>query len=102
MLSACTNTGAIKVGPDTYRVSTRVALTGSAGAQGEALETAAKYCQSQQREILVQHTESGECALRGGCGQATVTFYCLAPDDPTLRRPRYTPDPTTRIEIQGH
>ncbi len=75
------------VGPDTYQVSTRVPLTGAAGAQSDALKTANEYCTSLGRQILLQHSASGECALHGGCGNATVTFYCLKPGDPALHRP---------------
>jgi hypothetical protein len=78
VLGACTNTGAIKIAPDTYKVSTRVPFTGGAGAEGEALQTAGQYCQSLNKELLVQRSENSECALHGGCGQASVTFSCLA------------------------
>ncbi|WP_186055202.1 hypothetical protein [Burkholderia gladioli] len=89
LLVACTNTGAIKIGPDTYSVSTRVPLGGPASAKGEALQTANSYCQSQQRELLVDRMQSGECALHGGCGEAEVTFYCLKAGDSALARPHY-------------
>lgn len=99
-LSACSNTGAIKVGPDTYMVSTRVGLSGAAGAKGEALSTAGQYCSSLNKEILVSHYRSNECALHGGCGEAEVTFMCLDKTDTQLRRPNYKSDPNEIVEIQ--
>lgn len=98
-LAACTNTGAIMIGPDTYQVSTRVALSGSSGAQGGALQTANEYCQSQGRQILLQQSAASECALHGGCGQSTVTFYCLKPGDSQLQRPTAIAEPTSRVQI---
>lgn len=52
-LAACTNTGAIKVGPDTYTVSTRVPFGGPASAKGEALTEANKFCASMSQEMLL-------------------------------------------------
>lgn len=98
-LAGCTDTGPIKVGPDTYTISTRVALGGPASAKGEALQEANAFCSSQAKEILLNHVESSECALHGGCGEAEIMFYCLAPGDPQLKRPQFKSDPTERIEI---
>lgn len=84
-LAGCTDTGVLPMGPDTYSVSTRVALSGSSGAKGQALKEAGDYCTAHHREILVKDAQAHECALHGGCGEATVTFMCLDPGDP-----RYT------------
>lgn len=99
MLAGCTNTGAIKIGPDTYTVSTRVPFGGPASAKGEALQEANAYCTSQRREILLQRVQASECALHGGCGEAEIVFYCLAPGDPQLRRPELKAEPNQRIQI---
>ena len=83
----CTDTGPIKIGPDTYTISTRVAFGGPASAKGQALEEANTFCQSKEREMLLGHIEASECALHGGCGEAEIDFYCLLPNDPQLKRP---------------
>ena len=38
ILSGCTDSGPIKVGPDTYTISTRVPFGGPASAKGQALK----------------------------------------------------------------
>jgi hypothetical protein len=91
----------MKVGPDTYAISTRVALGGPASAKGEALQEANAYCSSQGNEILLQHEHSYECALHGGCGEAEIVFYCLIPGDPQLRRPALRAEPNEGIEIEN-
>jgi hypothetical protein len=98
-LSACTDTGPIKVGPDTYTISTRVPFGGPPSAKGQALEEASTFCQSQQRDMLLDHVQSSECALHGGCGEAEIYFYCLSSDDPQLRRPKFSPDPSLKVEV---
>jgi hypothetical protein len=98
-LSACTDTGPIKIGPDTYTISTRVPFGGPASAKGQALQEASTFCQSEQREMLLDHVQSSECALHGGCGEAEIYFYCLTSDDPQLRRPKLRPDPNLKIEV---
>lgn len=99
LLAGCTDTGPIKIGPDTYTISTRVPLGGPASAKGEALQEANSYCSSQGREILLQHEQSSECALHGGCGEAEIEFYCLLPGDPMLKRPEFKAEPNQRVEI---
>ncbi|USX11044.1 hypothetical protein [Paraburkholderia fungorum] len=99
MFAGCTDTGPIKIGPDTYTISTRVPFGGPASAKGEALQEANSYCSSQGREILLQHEQSSECALHGGCGEAEIVFYCLTSGDPQLRRPELKAEPNQRIEV---
>jgi hypothetical protein len=99
-LAGCTDTGPIKVGPDTHTISTRVPFGGPASAKGQALTEANAFCESKTREILLDHEQSSECALHGGCGEAEITFYCLKPDDPQLQRPKFRAEANQRIEIQ--
>jgi hypothetical protein len=82
LLISCADTGPQKIGRDAYSISTRVALSGPAGAKGEALQEANKYCESQNKEVLLQTENSSECALHGGCGEAEITFLCVADNDP--------------------
>lgn len=81
-LGGCADTGPLKIGKDTYSISTRVALSGPAGAKGDALKEANKYCGDQNKEVLLQSENSQECALHGGCGEAEITFLCVAESDP--------------------
>ncbi len=96
---SCTDTGPIKVGPDTYTISTRVPFGGPASAKGQALQEANTFCESKEQEMLLDHIQASECALHGGCGEAELYFYCLAPNDPQLKRPKFRTDPNQKIEI---
>ncbi|WP_266184251.1 hypothetical protein [Dyella humicola] len=82
MLAACADSGPLKIGKDTYSISTRVPLSGPAGAKGDALKEANRFCAGQSKEVLLQTENSQECALHGGCGEAEITFLCVAGDDP--------------------
>jgi len=81
-LSACVNTGPMKIAKDTYSISVRVPFSGPSGAKGEALREANAYCSGQNKQVRLQNISSYECALRGGCGEAEVTFLCLDESDP--------------------
>jgi len=98
-LAGCTDTGPIKVGPDTYTISTRVPFGGPASAKGQALQEANTFCESKGREILLDHVQASECALHGGCGEAEIFFYYLAANDPQLKRPRFSTEPNQKVEI---
>ena len=87
VLAGCADTGPMKVGKDMYTISTRVALSGPAGAKGEALKEANQYCASQQKQVLLQSETSHECALHGGCGEAEIAFMCLDENDPRYSDP---------------
>ena len=81
-LSACSDTGPMKIGKDTYSISVRVALSGPSGAKGQALQEANTFCAGQSKQVLLQTENSYECALHGGCGEAEITFLCLDESDP--------------------
>jgi hypothetical protein len=86
-LVACTDTGPMQIGKDTYSISVRVPLSGPSGAKGQALQEANTFCAKQNRQVLLDHENSHECALHGGCGEAEITFLCLAADDPRYTAP---------------
>jgi hypothetical protein len=100
LLAGCSDSGPIKVGPDTYTISTRVPFGGPASAKGQALKEANGFCESLSREILLDHMQASECALHGGCGEAEIFFFCLSKDDPQLKRQNFRPDPTQKIKIE--
>jgi hypothetical protein len=87
-LSACSDSGPIKIAKDTYSLSMRVAFSGPAGAKGDALEEANKFCVGQSKEVLLQTESSQECALHGGCGEAEITFLCVTENDPRYQQQR--------------
>lgn len=89
----------MKMGPDTYRVTTIAAPLrgGSAGAQTLALEEANKYCTGMDKEIFV--TNVGHRDLNNaGAGSSDVTFRCLDKNDKDLYRPNYESAPRMIIQ----
>ena len=48
ILAGCADSGPMKVGPDTYTISTRVPFGGPASAKGQALKEANTFC----RDVL--------------------------------------------------
>jgi hypothetical protein len=98
VLAGCSTTEVLPVGPDTYRVSGTAinSFGGYTTAETEALTKANEYCQSQGRQLLMLNHQDSAPTL--GSGAAGVTFRCLAPGDPELRRPNYRPGPNVVIE----
>jgi hypothetical protein len=82
VLSACASTGAAMIGKDTYLASARVPFDGESGAKAKALRDAEASCHAQGKLMKLVEMNSHECALHGGCGEAQVTYMCLAKDDP--------------------
>jgi hypothetical protein len=87
VITACADTGPMKIGKDMYSISVRVPFSGPAGAKGQALQEANAFCAKQDRSVLLDHEDSHECALHGGCGEAEITFFCLTADDPRYNAP---------------
>ena len=52
-LCGCADTGAQKIGKDTYTISVRVPFSGPSGAKGQALQEANQFCASQHREMFL-------------------------------------------------
>ena len=101
LLTGCSNTGPLKIGKDTYTVSTRVAFSGEAGAKGDALNEANIFCAMQGKQMLLKNQKSNECALHGGCGEAEIIFWCLSEDDPRYTEAQLRKDNgVTTIELR--
>ncbi len=97
-LAGCVSTGGPQqIGPDSYLIGSTMApiAGGSIAAQGEALQQANAFCASQGRQLLMTSEQTG--VGNRGLG-ATVTFRCLLPGDPELRRPNLKPAPNIVIE----
>jgi hypothetical protein len=102
ILAGCADTGAQKIGRDTYIISVRVAFSGPSGAKKQALTEANAFCAKQNREMLLDHEDSHECALHGGCGEAEITFLCLTEDDPRYNAQRQMRKDNGVTTIENH
>lgn len=91
------STGAMPLGPDTYRVSARASLGNVSESQRMALSDAKLFCESLKKELLVIGTERVEAP---GGGPFEVTFRCLASGDPALVRPTLERAPDTVIQVR--
>ena len=101
-LVACAGTGPMQIGKDTYTISVRVPLSGPSGAKDQALQEANAFCAKQNRQVLLDHENSYECALCGGCGEAEITFLCLAADDPRYIAPHQLRKDNGVLTTEGH
>jgi hypothetical protein len=82
VLAACADSGPIKVGKDSYSITTRVAFTGAASAQANAMTEASQYCTTLHKEMVIHTVSNNECAIHGGCGEAYIQFLCVDAIDP--------------------
>ena len=98
-LSACgtvsRSSGAMQLGPDTYRISARASMGNPTDSQKMALIEAKDYCTVLKREIMVIATEPSK-----SFGPFEVTFRCLIAGDPELVRPTLEKTPDTVIRIK--
>jgi hypothetical protein len=60
------------------------------------------FCAKQNRQVLLDHENSYECALHGGCGEAEITFLCLAADDPRYTAPHQLRKDDGVLTTEGH
>ena len=89
VLSGCSSSTPMKLGPDTYQVtesSHNIFGGGASGAQKEALTSANEHCVKLKKELLVKNINA---TFERPHNNSTVTFYCLNADDPELKRPEY-------------
>jgi hypothetical protein len=100
-LPACAQgTGVLPFGPDTYTVSEHRApiLGGGSEAQRAAITEATDYCENHGKKLLpLNSTQSGLAVNQAAYGNTSfsMTFRCLDPDDPELRRPKFQPATNT-------
>lgn len=88
-----------KMGPDTYTVSSSASPVrgGASGARSMAINAAGAYCQKIDREVMVTNV-AGQTTNVHGAGSVDVTFRCLVPGDPQLKRPVYERSPDVIIQ----
>jgi hypothetical protein len=101
--AACSNSGVLPLGPDTYRIAvTRcagLACGGSAAAHRKAIGEAQEYCAKQGKQFLVIGTNQGGGVYAGSVSaDVQVDFRCLNPGDPGLVRPTLEPVPDVVIQ----
>lgn len=99
LLSACaTNSGVVRLGPDTFLVSASADIFrgGGAGARGVALNDAQEHCRKLGKELLTTNLKQG--GFVGGGGTTEVVFRCLDQGDPELKRPTLERAPDTVIQ----
>ncbi len=96
---SCTSSGVIRLGPETYTISTTNELS-PAWAKKQALEEATKYCKSLRKQVMPVQTRHGSFVDSMGDNIATFdyTFRCLRPGDQDLGRPELK-DPTMKLKI---
>ena len=88
VLFGCASSGPQSIGRDTFMQSIRVPFSGAGGAKADALKAANLHCANQGKNMLLTDINSGECAWRGGCGEAQITYMCLTKDDPRYQTPQ--------------
>jgi len=89
LLSACAmSSGILPAGPDTYTVTERFAAIrgGSTEAQRVALTEADAYCKQQGRVFVPAMMDELPGITTPAATGYTVTFRCLARDDPAVAK----------------
>ena len=76
-LAGCVTSNPVPMGNGVYMVSARVPFSGETGAKSKALQEGSTFCTGQGATLQLISTDSHECALHGGCGEAQVTFKCV-------------------------
>jgi len=88
------SSGAMQVGPDTYRIVARASMANDAGSQKMAFSEANTYCGTMNQKMVTTNTRSTE--IHG----FTLTFRCLKEGDPDLVRPTLQKEPDTVIQVK--
>jgi len=93
------STGILPIGPDTYTVSEHYAPArgGNSTAERVALTEANAFCEQRGRKFLPVNMSQPSSIAISPAGYS-VTFRCLSPHDPDLRRPRFESSPDLVIE----
>ncbi len=98
VLTACgtvpRSSGAMQLGPDTYRISARASMANKMESQKMAFSESRAYCLSLKREMVVIATDYEET------GPYEVTFRCLLAGDVDLVRPTLEKTPNTVIQLK--
>ena len=88
------SSGAMQIGPDTYRIMARASMANEVESQKMAFGEANQYCASLGRKMMTTNTKSTEFS------GYEVTFRCLKDGDPELVRPVLQKAPDTVIQVK--
>ena len=88
------SSGAMQIGPDTYRIMARAPMGNQLGSQQMAFSEANGFCTTMGKKMVTTNTKSTE--LEG----YEVTFRCLRDGDPDLVRPILQKAPDTVIQVR--
>jgi hypothetical protein len=88
------SSGAMQVGPDTYRIMARAPMGNELGSQQMAFSEANGFCTAMGKKMVTTNTKSTQ--LQG----YEVTFRCLRDGDPDLVRPTLQKAPDTVIQVR--
>lgn len=98
IVSACTSSGIVKVGPDTYSISAYHDYSFT-GAKQMAYKEANAYCAQEERLLLTIGTSQQQNRVAGiPTSNFELDFRCLEEDDPELHRPTLKKVPDVVIQ----
>jgi hypothetical protein len=104
-VGACaSSTGVLPAGPDTYTITEKYAPVrgGAVEAERQSLSEADAFCAQQGRKFVpVNMNDVANPANPNGATGYTVTFRCLAPNDPAVAAYKPQQTPTAAIEIRN-
>ncbi|MEI6827574.1 MAG: hypothetical protein WCK54_18425 [Desulfuromonadales bacterium] len=88
----------VKVGKDTYMVSSADTTIGSGGGnlKVKLYKEAGRFCAEQKKELSPVNSSSVDWAI-GRPASAELTFRCLLESDPELKRPDLKIAPNTNL-----
>ena len=88
------SSGAMQIGPDTYRIMARASMANQLESQQMAFSEANVFCNSRSKKMVTTNTRSIESE------GYEVTFRCLNDGDRDLVRPNLQRAPDTVIEVK--
>ncbi len=88
------SSGAMQIGPDTYRIIARASMANQLDSQKMAFAEANGFCLSLAKKMVTTNTKSND--LEG----YEVTFRCLNDGDSDLVRPIMQRTPDTVIQVR--
>jgi S1-C subfamily serine protease len=92
LVGCSTNQEAVSTGKDTYMISSWVPFGFRPQAESNATANANRYCSIRGKKMKLVKITSNECMLRGGCGEAQITFSCVDNDGPRFTK-KTEPEP---------
>jgi hypothetical protein len=83
-LAACADTGPLSIFERSHSLFVTVTSGGYTQANQEVQDKATAFCAQKGKRMFIKDGDTGECSLHDGCGQASIDFLCLNPDDSRL------------------